>query len=242
MTTLELEARLDNLLTTAQTETKDIDLFAPIAEREECPVCLQTLSIKEDEILFMSCCGKKICCGCIIKSKFVDKKNGVPDHKQKCAFCRQPHSLQNKTSIMKALKKLIKKNNPDAFAQMAGCYKEGDGVRQSDTKSLEMLIRAAELGHANSYAMIGNYYRQGCVVDQNTSIALEYYEVGAKKGSIYAHRKLAIFDWDIGNSFHNDLAVTHKRCGNIDLYQTHEISCKCWSSRSNEQFDECIQR
>ena len=34
MTTLELEARLDNLLSTAQIETADIDIFAPIAERE----------------------------------------------------------------------------------------------------------------------------------------------------------------------------------------------------------------
>ena len=30
MASLELEARLDNLLATAQEETKDIDLFAPI--------------------------------------------------------------------------------------------------------------------------------------------------------------------------------------------------------------------
>ena len=35
MVSLELEARLDNLLATAQEETKDIDLFAPIQERED---------------------------------------------------------------------------------------------------------------------------------------------------------------------------------------------------------------
>ena len=40
MVTLELEARLDNLFATAQTETADIDLLAPIPEREECPICL----------------------------------------------------------------------------------------------------------------------------------------------------------------------------------------------------------
>jgi len=39
MATLEeLEARLNNLLSTAQVETKDIDLFAPIEEKEECPI------------------------------------------------------------------------------------------------------------------------------------------------------------------------------------------------------------
>ena len=45
MASLELEARLDNLLSTAQEETKDIDLFAPIPAREECPICLQILPI-----------------------------------------------------------------------------------------------------------------------------------------------------------------------------------------------------
>jgi len=46
MATLELEARLDNLLATAQTETADIDLLAPLPEREECPICLIPLPIK----------------------------------------------------------------------------------------------------------------------------------------------------------------------------------------------------
>ena len=36
MTSLELETRLDNLLATAQIETAAIDLYAPMAEREEC--------------------------------------------------------------------------------------------------------------------------------------------------------------------------------------------------------------
>ena len=203
MSTLELEARLDNLLSTAQDETKDIDLFAPVPEREECPVCLQTLPLREDETLFMTCCGKKVCCGCIIKSKMVDRKNGVPDHKQKCAFCRQPYPKNN----VKALKKLMKKNNPDAFYQMTRNYREGkEGALQSETKSLDMCIRAAELGHPNAYAVIGNYCRQGFGMEQNTSKALEFYEVGAKKGSVGAH---------------SDLALMHKGYGNIDLYIKH---------------------
>ena len=41
MVSSELEARLDNLLVTSQEETKDVDLFAPITDREECPICLQ---------------------------------------------------------------------------------------------------------------------------------------------------------------------------------------------------------
>ena len=66
---------------------------------------------REDEITFMTCCGKYICIGCIYKSVKNDKKNGLPEHEVKCAFCRQPPPK----SEIKALKKLMKKNNPIAF-------------------------------------------------------------------------------------------------------------------------------
>ena len=50
MVSLELEARLDNLLATAQEETADIDMFAPIPEKEECPICLLPLPLLNDEL------------------------------------------------------------------------------------------------------------------------------------------------------------------------------------------------
>ena len=56
-----------------------------------------------------------------------------------------------------------------------------------------MLVSAAELGHAEAYEQIGFKYKHGIVVEENTSKALEIYEVGAKKGSIEAHQNLAAF-------------------------------------------------
>ena len=95
----------------------------------------------------------------------------------KCAFCCQPRP-KNTT---KATKKLMKKNHPKAFMEMArsykeGKYKEGEGVFQSDTKSLEMRICAAELGLANAFDHIGYCYEEGIVVEQDKSKALEFYE------------------------------------------------------------------
>ena len=178
---LELEARLDNLLATAQAETADIDLFAPIPEREECPICMIPLPLREDETEFKICCGKNICIGCSYKQSMNDKKNRVPNHKKKCAFCRQLTHPKNK---VKALKKLMKKNNSDAFMHMAKRHIQGEDIFQSNTKALEMMIRAAELGNANAFAMIGYYYLTGVAVTQNTSKALDYYEIAAKKGSV----------------------------------------------------------
>jgi len=183
MVSLELDARLDHLLSTAQEETADIDLLAPMAEREECPICLIPLPFDESEIAFMTCCGKQICNGCSYKNMLTDKNNGVPINEFKCAYCRRLISKSNPT---KELKRLIKKNNTQAFIQMGVRYTKGEGVFQSNTKALEMFIRAAELGDAPAYFKIGKVYQEGIGVEHDESKSLAFYEVAAKKGSMIA--------------------------------------------------------
>ena len=192
MVSLELEARLDNLLATAQEETKDVDLFAPIPKTEECPICLVLLPINEGgghNTSFHTCCGKTICDGCTYQEVLSCMENGESPNEHKCAFCRQPQPK----NYIKSLKKLMKKNNPDAFMDMAFRYKEGDEVIQSETKALEMYIYAAELGHTEAFGYIGQYYERDIGVEQDISKALEFYEMGAKKGSIGSHKELARF-------------------------------------------------
>lgn len=187
MASLEIEARLDNLLSAAQAETTNIDLFAPIQEKEECPICLIPLPLYDDEVRFMICCGKRICIGCNCKDIIAKRKKGTPINEEKCAFCCQPPPK----NIIKALKKLMKKKNPDAFYTMAGYYERGDGVIQSNTKSLEMYACAAELGHAHAYTLIARHYKRGIVVEQDSSKELEYLQISAKKGFMIAHELLS---------------------------------------------------
>jgi len=194
MVSSELEARLDNLLSTAQEETADIDMFAPIPLREECPICMIPLPLFGTESIFFACCGKLICKGCTYKNSLTKVKNGTPIHEilnneMKCAFCQQLSKLTYKNEI-KCLKKLMKKNNIQAFRQMAGHYMRGEGVIESDTRALEMYIRAAELGdYANAFAMIGDYY---FAIEQNDLKAAKFWEISAKKGSAHAHKELSL--------------------------------------------------
>jgi len=198
MASLELEARLDSLLSTGQAETANVDLFAPIqiSKRRECPICMIPLPIKDSEIMFMSCCGKNICMGCICKRVFTEiKKDGLSKSTQdRCAFCCQPS-----INSIKEIKKLMKKNDPQAFIQMAMKYKSGIGLFQSDTKALEHYIRAAELGHDDAYALIGDSYLNGLAVEENMTKAFEFYEIAAKKGSVYAQKRLAYVHGRNGN-------------------------------------------
>ena len=199
MTSLELEARLDNLLATAQEETKDVDLFAPIivADREECPICMMPLPLLGNEVLFMSCCGKSICNGCAYKHIEVDVKKGTPGDEAKCVFCQQP--MASIGNYNKQLKKLMKKKNPKAFFQMACMYKDGDGIIQSDTRALQMSIEAAELGYAAAFGMIGKYYMRGFAATRDVAKGLKYYEIASKKGDIETHKLLAWFHGENGN-------------------------------------------
>jgi len=191
-----IEARLDKLLSTAQAETANVDLFALITDREECPICMLPLPIVENKITFKTCCGKSICDGCIYKHWMNETKNGIPNHKQICAFCRQP----DPNNDIKAYKKLMKKNNPDAFILMGNRYKQGEGVIQSDTKALEMIIHAAELGKAEAYALIARHYDRGTAVEQDESKCQAFYEISAKKGCVQAHRWVALFHAMNGNT------------------------------------------
>ena len=191
MATLELEARLESLLSSAQAETADIDLFAPIPLREECPICLIPLPINEG-FTFFSCCGKIICDGCNHKSAFTEMKKGKRIQVQKCAFCQQTFESTDKKNI-KLLKRLMKNNNPQAFMRMANAYRTGDEVFQSHTKALEMYIRAAELGLDEAFLVIANHYMYGIIVEEDSSKAIEFLEVAAKKGCLGGHKGIARF-------------------------------------------------
>ena len=76
--------------------------------------------------------------------------------------------------------------------EMANMYKDGDIVIQSDTKSFQMYVRAAELGYCEAYGVTGQYYERGIVVEEDMSKALELYKISAKKGSVHAHKVLAL--------------------------------------------------
>lgn len=201
MVSLELEARLDNLLSIAQTETADIDLFAPITEKEECPICMIPLLPSDREATFMYCCGKNVCNGCTYKYIFIKLEN-CASNELKCAFCQQ---TGNKSGV-KPLRKLMKNNNPQAFMQMAFKYKRGEDVIQSDTKALEMITRAAELGEADAFVYIGQCYEQSTAVEPDLSKSIEFLEMGAMKGSLMAHQYLAGFHDNVGNA---DEAIEH---------------------------------
>ena len=78
----EIQADVVALIERLESETKDTELFGPLTEREECPVCFLPMPSSDTEIIYMDCCGQSICGGCVHASTLISKKVGV------CAFCR----------------------------------------------------------------------------------------------------------------------------------------------------------
>ena len=123
-------------------------------ELEECPICLIPLP-HSDQTTFESCCGKRICNGCVYIMKMSE---GGADL---CPFCRTPYATSTEEEI-KRTKKLVDKGNAEAFNMLGGCYAQGImGIPQDHRKANELMLKAGELGCAEAYLHLGLAYNNG---------------------------------------------------------------------------------
>lgn len=190
----DLTNKLDEMLLRSQAEVADNDLYAPIPLKDDCPVCFHPLPIRNDESCYMYCCGKILCLGCIHSSR----ANGLKDV---CAFCRQ-HFARDDDTANTRLKNRMKHQDPRAFFQMAQQYLIGEvGVEQHAQKALDLLIKAAELGSVEAYAIIAEAY--GIIaakyqMEMGMGKTRRLLEVSAKKGFYVAHEYLGNIETEDG--------------------------------------------
>ena len=173
-------------------ELYDEQLFKEI-EPEECPICFQLLPLNANQISVESCCGKRICNGCIHAMK-------MSEGKDLCAFCREPISTSAEEEI-KRVKNLMDKGVGGAFHVLAGYYARGMlGLTQDNSKSNELLLRGGQLGYAEAYFNLGQAYydgRRGLEVDKNK--AKYYWELAAMGGIVSARHNLGLLEYKAGN-------------------------------------------
>ena len=172
-------------------ELHDEALFKEV-EREECPICLLPRPIGTNTAVFQSCCGKRICLGCVYAMK-------ESEGKDLCAFCRTPPATSNKEEIIR-IKKLMGQDNAGAFNMLGGHYAQGSmGMPQDWNKANELYQKAGELGNANAYYNLGDSYYSGRGVDIDKKKAKHYYELAAMNGHIMARHNLGFSEGLAGN-------------------------------------------
>jgi len=172
-------------------ELYDEKLFKEV-ELKDCPICFQPLLGQNLTEMFQSCCGKRICIGCIYA---MEESEG----KDLCAFCRTPPATSN-AGCIQGVKKLMDKGNGEAFFEFANYYANGMmGLLQDMNKANELYLKAGELGCAEAYFNLGNSYDQGLGVEVDKKTAQYYWELSAMSGSVQARHNLGACEYEAGN-------------------------------------------
>lgn len=170
---------LKKLLLHGEKQVVKTDLFDPIPPKDECPICRVPHRIREIESLYMACCGKIICFGCIHNCKM----HGLKDQ---CSFCNQPWFVGNK-EYHERLEKRAKTNDPTALLLLAHRYQSGKVVQQDRLKAQKLFIRSAELGNASAYFSIAIEERRSDVAKY-----IGFLQISAKMGDAKARYELAL--------------------------------------------------
>ena len=167
---------------------------------QECPICFLPMGDDTSHNTFNTCCGKRICNGCTYAMVEEAESRGKV---QLCAFCREPDSyfITDDEEIQR-INKLIKNDIADGYHALAGAYITGNlGLPQDRKKGNELMLRAGELGCAESYFNLGIYYLLGKGGEVDKKKAKHFFELAAINGGVHARNNLAALEAQTGNYY-----------------------------------------
>ena len=178
-------------------ELHDEALFKQPPPNQDCPICFLRLPNLASGTVYMACCGKSICRGCIFAVQEKDTDSGL------CPFCRTPPP-PSEAEMIKRYKKRMEIDNDAKAMQNLGCMCSHGELRllpQNYAKALELWHQAAELGNSAAYYSIGMAYVNGRGVAVDKKKAIYYMELSAMGGNAISRYNLgAIEEWD-GNHY-----------------------------------------
>ena len=181
-------------------ELHDIELFKQPPPPEDCLICMLLLPSLFTGSKYNSCCGKRICSGCIYAVALSD------ENEQKCPFCRTP-APKTDEEITKRTNKYVELGDAQAMFNLGRHYALAlYGLPRDDERALELWHRAEELGYAGAYHNIADAYRNGNGVERDMKKAIHYYELAAIRGHTQARHNLGVFGMHGGNC---DRALKH---------------------------------
>jgi len=153
------------------------------------------LPIEAKGSIFKSCCGKRICSGCVLA--MMNESGG----KQLCPFCRELNAFSDNEHVNRT-KKLMKAGNAEAFNMLGGCYSIGEmGMPIDWVKATELYLKAGELGSAGGYYNLGQAYRDGTGVEKDFKKAQHYYTLAAMGGDLHARHNVGALEGKAGNEY-----------------------------------------
>ena len=168
----------------------------PPPEHGDCQICFLRLPSLMSGSMYMSCCGKIVCSGCVFAPVYDHEGNVI---ETSCPFCRSPAPKSGK-EIINRYRKRIELNDLVAMCKLGCDYREGYGdLPQDYKKALELWHRAGKLGNAESYFNIGCFYYTGRGVEIDMKKATHYFELAAMGGDMMARHNLGCMEENRGN-------------------------------------------
>ena len=185
-------------------EIHDENLFKQPPTLGDCPICFLMLPYLGTGKVYMACCGKVICNGCI----HAFQSRATKEEDNKCPFCRTPPPNSNE-KIIEQYEKRMELSDTMAIYNFGCLYAEGRfGLPQNNAKALELWHRAGELGHAGAYCCIGNAYMAADGVERDVKKAVQYWEMAAINGDVEARYNLGFNEGQAGIG-NKDRALKH---------------------------------
>ena len=190
----------------------DEKLFKQPPPLDDCPICMIRLPSLHTGKVYMSCCGKVICNGCV----HAFRSRATKEEEDICPFCRSPPESYDDEEVIQRYKKRADLNDSQAIYDLGCMYRNGEcGLPQDFAKALKLYHRAADLGNAQSYYNIGHLYMNGRGVDVDMKNATHYWELAAMGGNPYARHNLGVVEEQVGNY---DRALKHYMIAARDGY------------------------
>jgi hypothetical protein len=190
----EIEKNEANGKNTKEDKTTDIKQETPIQEAEDvedCPICTDALPKISCQFVRLTCCGKGLHHKCAKDLR--TNKSMTNEQKDTCIMCRTKVVADGSKQEIETLSGWVKKGKAWAMSMLADRYLEGVGVKQSDTKAIELLEMAAKRGHATAQYNLGVCYRQGTSgLSKSYKKAFEFYTLAANQGQSAAQASLGI--------------------------------------------------
>jgi hypothetical protein len=144
---------------------------------------------------YYSCCGKRLCKGCVYSF-------AVSGNSEKCPFCKSEIAKTNEEHI-KELMKRVEVNDAGAIYLLGSHYFHGQlGLLQDRNKAMELWKQAAKLGSSKAHFALGTQYD----AEENSKKANVHYEAAAMAGHDKARYNLGQMELGSGNM---ERAVKH---------------------------------
>lgn len=149
--------------------------------REECPICMLPMppfDLQKAEVIYLTCCGKTICCGCMMSRDIVDMKEPT-ENGRSCPFCRRKPGGDPVEKNMK----LAKAGYCMSMFVLGNYYFDGlVGLKEDKREALKWYHKAMDAGSAVAALKIYKIYKYGDGIERDKAQSIYYLQKAADLG------------------------------------------------------------